>query len=86
MYLEHCTSDQLKAIYGDLRATEESIKNDVQYLMEWMEKQPHLPKIKGKSTLCWKILNYRDFRHLKSVFDIFLSLNDEFMFTKVKLI
>lgn len=48
MFLEHCTPEQLKQIYEDLHATEESIKNDVQYLIEWMDKQPHLPKIKGK--------------------------------------
>lgn len=53
MFLEHCTSEQLKEIYNDLHATEESIKNDVQYLIEWMEKQPHLPKIKGEFPVSW---------------------------------
>lgn len=47
MYLEHCTREQLLNIYADYQATEESIKKDVQYLIEWLEKQPHLPKIKG---------------------------------------
>lgn len=51
MFLEHCTPEQLKQIYEDLHATEESIKNDVQYLIEWMDKQPHLPKIKDEDLL-----------------------------------
>lgn len=48
MYLERCTNEQLQEIYNDFQATEESIKNDIQYLIEWLEKQPHLPKIKGE--------------------------------------
>lgn len=48
MYLEKCSESQLKEIYQEFNITEESLKRDVNYLMEWMEKQPHLPNIKGK--------------------------------------
>lgn len=59
MYLEHCTREQLLDIYADYQATEESIKKDVQYLIEWLEKQPHLPKIKGRPKLEWLELCFR---------------------------
>lgn len=47
MYLEKCNETQLKEIYREFNITEESLMRDVKYLMEWMEKQPHLPNVKG---------------------------------------
>ncbi len=47
MYFQGFTKEELNEIYKDVNATQESIKNDVEYLMEWMQKQPHLPKIEG---------------------------------------
>ncbi|XP_060850784.1 alpha-tocopherol transfer protein-like [Rhopalosiphum padi] len=37
------TPDKLKEIYQDLGTTEEKANADVQTIMEWMRKQPHLP-------------------------------------------
>ncbi|KAK7575983.1 hypothetical protein V9T40_012269 [Parthenolecanium corni] len=51
MYLEKCNETQLKEIYREFNITEESLKRDVKYLMEWMEKQPHLPNVKENSHL-----------------------------------
>lgn len=53
--------------------TPESLKKDAQYLMEWLEKQPHLPGIKGKNSHVWigftwyshnNIFNYVDEKFL----------------------
>lgn len=49
MYLEKCTESQRKEIYQEFNITEESLKRDVKTLMEWMEKQPHLPNVKGRN-------------------------------------
>lgn len=49
MYLKFTNDEQKKGIYEDINATEESLKKDAQCLMEWMEKQPHLPNVKGQS-------------------------------------
>jgi len=41
------TPEMLKEIYQDLGMTEEKIVVDVQTIMEWMRKQPHLPNPDG---------------------------------------
>ncbi|KAK7580471.1 hypothetical protein V9T40_001100 [Parthenolecanium corni] len=43
----YCTDDQIKEFYLEFGGTEESVDRDVKYLIEWLEKQPHLPSIKG---------------------------------------
>ncbi|XP_065226849.1 alpha-tocopherol transfer protein-like [Planococcus citri] len=48
---EYCTKTQLVEILADLDATEESIKNGIQCLKEWMRKQPHLPVIEDDEWL-----------------------------------
>lgn len=48
MYLESCTKDQLLEFYAEFDATEESVNRDVQYLIKWIEKEPHLPNVTGK--------------------------------------
>lgn len=48
-YLEPISKEQLKITHDEFGATEESLKNDVDILMEWLEKQPHLPNVKGES-------------------------------------
>jgi len=48
MYLEQCTADQRSKIYNEFNLTEETVQRDVQTLMEWLEKQPHLPNVKGE--------------------------------------
>lgn len=52
MYLEQFTKEQQKKFYEELSITEESLERDVNYLIEWLEKQPHLPKVKGKLIQC----------------------------------
>lgn len=34
-------------ILGEIDATEETVKRDIDTLKEWIRKQPHLPTIKG---------------------------------------
>lgn len=48
MYLEPCTKDQLLEFYAEFDATEESVSRDVEYLIKWIEKEPHLPNVTGK--------------------------------------
>jgi len=48
MYIEQCTDDQLKKIYDEFNAKKETVQRDVKTLMEWLEKQPHLPSVKGQ--------------------------------------
>lgn len=50
MYLELCTPEQMENIYSELGTTKEAVQKDVQDLMDWMEKQPHLPDVRGKLT------------------------------------
>lgn len=47
-YLELCTEEQIDDFYAEFGATRETMHRDVQYLKEWLEKQPHLPNVKGK--------------------------------------
>lgn len=47
MYLDVCTKDQLIEFYAEFGATEESVRRDVEYLIKWIEKEPHLPNVKG---------------------------------------
>lgn len=42
------TKLQFDFIYGELNTTPEAVRRDVHTLMEWLEKQPHLPNIKGR--------------------------------------
>lgn len=48
MYLEQFAKEQQKEFYKEFNITEESLERDVNYLIEWMEKQPHLPNVQGK--------------------------------------
>lgn len=47
MYLQLSTNEQQKEFWAQFGATEESVKKDVQHLMEWLKKQPHLPDVEG---------------------------------------
>lgn len=47
-YLELCTEEQLLDFYAEFGATKDSVRRDAQYLMKWIEKQPHLPNITSK--------------------------------------
>lgn len=48
MYLQSCNQEQLNEIYAEFGVTEESLKQDAANLIDWLEKQPHLPNVKGK--------------------------------------
>lgn len=47
-YMEKCTEKQLYEFFDEFGATEESVKNDVEYIKEWLKQQPHLPNVDGK--------------------------------------
>lgn len=66
MYLELRTEVQFREFFAEFGATEESVRRDVHHLIEWMEKQPHLPNVKGE---------YREMRPLLYLFpaDSFMS-------------
>lgn len=51
MYLELCTEEQLADIYSEFGVTEQSLKKDAKYLMEWLEQQPYLPNVKGNNLI-----------------------------------
>ncbi|KAK7580462.1 hypothetical protein V9T40_001091 [Parthenolecanium corni] len=51
MYLELCTPEQMENIYSELGTTKEAVQKDVQDLMDWMEKQPHLPDVRDEEFL-----------------------------------
>lgn len=46
-YLELCTEEQRRDIYAEFEATPDTIEKNVQYLISWLEEQPHLPNITG---------------------------------------
>lgn len=46
--MEYATKDQIREFYAEFGATEETVRRDVQYLAEWLKKQPHLPSIEGE--------------------------------------
>lgn len=48
MYLQLPTEEQKENARREFNATKETVKNDVKLIMEWIDKQPHLPTIKGK--------------------------------------
>ncbi|KAK7571844.1 hypothetical protein V9T40_014316 [Parthenolecanium corni] len=49
--IEFPSDEDLVDIYAEFNATKETVKRDVKYLMEWLEKQPHLPNVKGYELL-----------------------------------
>ncbi len=54
--VELCTKEQLADIFAEFDTNEEFAKKDVRRLMEWLEKQPHLPNVKGKFTAYFESL------------------------------
>ncbi|KAK7580469.1 hypothetical protein V9T40_001098 [Parthenolecanium corni] len=49
--MEYATKDQIREFYAEFGATEETVRRDVQYLAEWLKKQPHLPSIEDEEWL-----------------------------------
>lgn len=47
-YLEFSTEKQLQELYSIFNVTEASLQRDIKTLIEWLEKHPYLPKVKGK--------------------------------------
>lgn len=60
MYLQLATKEQTENVRKEFNASEESIEADVQYLIQWMQKQPHLPKLTGEILIGYEFkLMYR---------------------------
>ena len=47
MHIQTTTPDQQKKIYESYDTTEENMQRDVKILQDWLDQQPHLPKLKG---------------------------------------
>ncbi|XKL68333.1 hypothetical protein PGB90_003824 [Kerria lacca] len=60
MYLQLATKEQTENVRKEFNASEESIEADVQYLIQWMQKQPHLPKLTDKELLSHCLLNCKN--------------------------
>lgn len=48
MVLEKPNKEQLDLIFGEFKTTQEAVQRDVRILIEWLEKQPHLPNVTGE--------------------------------------
>lgn len=46
-FLILASPQQVSDILAELGTTEEKIKNDVDSILEWSQKQPHLPNLNG---------------------------------------
>ncbi|KAK7575984.1 hypothetical protein V9T40_012270 [Parthenolecanium corni] len=60
MFLEKCSERQIQEIYQEFNITEQSLKRDVSYLIEWMEKQPHLPNVKDEQYLSHELVQCKN--------------------------
>ncbi|XP_050534111.1 alpha-tocopherol transfer protein-like isoform X1 [Daktulosphaira vitifoliae] len=47
-FLTLASQIQVEEIYAELGTTEEKIKNDIEAIMEWTRKQPHLPNLEDQ--------------------------------------
>lgn len=45
---ENVLPERLYEFFAEFDGTEESVKNDVQLLKEWIRKTPYLPNIEGR--------------------------------------
>jgi len=50
MYLILPTEQQRENARSEFKATVQTVKQDVQLLIDWITKQPHLPTITGKNS------------------------------------
>jgi hypothetical protein len=48
MVLQHPPAEVLDLIYKELEVNEQLITDSVRHLREWMNTQPHLPKVCGR--------------------------------------
>lgn len=46
-FLTVLSKKQEAEMYAELNTTEEKIDNDVELILEWVRKQPHMPNIDG---------------------------------------
>lgn len=47
-YFEPISKKRLYEFFAEFGGTEESVRNDLETLKEWMRKMPHLPVVDGK--------------------------------------
>lgn len=47
LVLQQPSKELTESIYGEFNTTPDAVRRDAKTLMEWLEKQPHLPNVTG---------------------------------------
>lgn len=75
LILEQPTKEQLDFIYGEFDANSQTLKRDAYTLMEWMEKQPHLPKVEDEDLIIHCLLRCKNsIEKAKVVLDAYYTI------------